>query len=698
MALRTRWWLPATTATAAVLMGTATPLASAAGEPAANAGAPYVFEDGSYPGSDQVLAETGAKLIRGDGNITHTPCDKPYQIKVWARDLKLPEERMCFAAPQGTGFLTVSIPGAYRIQTYERSVKASISVKNETQSLDIPGNTSKGFGEAGADQSAAVLLELRVTGTSSTTPPGAGQPIDTAGLAFNTKLTIGDGKRSCSGALVDPYWVLTAKSCFAEDPAKSNTVAAGPPKDKTTAVVGKSVLISSGGHTSDIAELAPHPDRDLVMARLSEPATDITPVPLAATAPATGQELTVAGFGRTKTEWIPATRHQAVFTAGNVTATGFDLAAKTPADATVCAGDAGGAAFRSENGKPALVGITSLGWQGGCLGTPATETRSGAFSTRVNDLHGWFQRLRAKSSPGWKTQALVQSGSSLYQGVRLNDGSWTGFDDVQAQAAAGSIGGIRNSAAVGMNGDTHVVAVSNSGGLFHTVRKQDGTWGTWGDVFNVAGTLGNLTSVTAFNNGWDLHVVAVADGKALHTVRNAEGHWTPFWDITSGTISNVTAAATAVVRGELHVTTVSGGKAYHTIRQGNGNWLGWGDVAGAAGPTGPITSISTVGAGDETHIVIATDNGTRQYHAVRNFNGTWTPLTELKDVLGTVTAKSVATANVDGEVVVAVTTADNKLLHTTRHTDRTWATTTAVPLQGLPGAPGALAITGTWND
>ncbi|MGW5849712.1 trypsin-like serine protease [Streptomyces sp. NPDC055254] len=695
MALRTRWWLPATTATAAVLMGTAAPVASAAGEPAANAGAPYVVEDGSYPGSDQTLAETGAKLIRGDGNITHTPCDKPYQIKVWARDLKLPEERMCFAAPGGTGFLTVSIPGAYRIQTYERSVKASISVKNETQNLDIPGNTSRGFGEAGADPSAAVLLELRVTGTSSTTPPGAGQPIDTAGLAFNTKLIVGDSKRSCSGALVDAHWVLTAKSCFADDPAQGNTVAAGAPKDKTTAVVGKSLLITSGGHTSDIAELVPHADRDLVMARLVQPANGIDPVPLAATAPATGHEVTVAGFGRTKTEWVPATRHKAVFTAGNVTATGFDLAAKSPADATVCAGDAGGAAFRTENGKPALVGITGRGWQGGCLGAPDTETRAGAFSTRVDDLGGWFQRVRALS-PGWKTQALVQSGSSLYQGVRVNDGSWTGFEDVQTQGA-GSIGGIRNSAAVGMSGDTHVLAVSNSAGLFHTIRKQDGSWGAFGDVFGAAGALGNLTGVTAMNIGRDLHVVAVADGKALHTVRDATGNWTPFRDVTSGKVGNVTAAATAVVRGELHVTTVSGGKAYHTIRQGNGNWLPWGDVAGAAGPTGPITSISTVGSGDETHIVIATDNGARQYHALRNFNGVWTQLTEIKAILGTVTAKSVATANVAGEVVVAVTTADDKLLHTTRRADRTWATTAAVPVQGLPAAPGALAITGTWN-
>ncbi|MEU2119854.1 hypothetical protein ABZ567_30405 [Streptomyces sp. NPDC016459] len=37
-----------------------------------------------------------------------------------------------------------------------------------------------------------------------------------------------------------------------------------------------------------------------------------------------------------------------------------------------------------------------------------------------------------------------------------------------------------------MNGDTHVVAMSNNARLFHTVRKQDGTGSPFGDVFAVA--------------------------------------------------------------------------------------------------------------------------------------------------------------------------------------------------------------------
>ncbi|MEU2119855.1 hypothetical protein ABZ567_30410 [Streptomyces sp. NPDC016459] len=56
-----------------------------------------------------------------------------------------------------------------------------------------------------------------------------------------------------------------------------------------------------------------------------------------------------------------------------------------------------------------------------------------------------------------------------------------------------------------------------------------------------------------------------------------------------------------------------------------------------------------------------------------------------------------AATHVNGEVQVAVTTSDNKLLHTSRHTDRTWDTPALVTLQGLPAGPGQLTVTATWN-
>ncbi|MEV7523863.1 trypsin-like serine protease [Streptomyces sp. NPDC091371] len=495
------------------------------------------------------------------------------------------------------------------------------------------------------------------------------------------KLNIGDeaNLRGCTGSLVDASWVLTAASCFAATPGTA--VPAGAPALKTTVTL-------SDGKRVEVAELVPRTDRDVVLARLTTPAAGAAGITQASAAPAAGADLTAVGFGRTRTEWAPGKAHTGAFTLNTSDATTLTITGK--GTDVICKGDTGGPLL---NAAGELVGINSRSWQGGCLATDPAETRTGAIAARTDGLREWIDGVRA-ATPGWQTKALVQSGTSLYQGVRLSDGSWTGYADVQSKAS--DLGGIRSSAAAGINGDTHVLAISNSGGLFHTIRKQDGTWSSFGDVFSVANALGSLTQVSAVSIGHDLHVVAVADGKAFHTVRTGAGNWTPFRQI-NGSLTNVTAAATASVRGELQVGLISGGKPYHTIRQTNGNWFGWGDVTQAVGPTGPVTSLGMAGSGDETHFVIATDNGTRQYHTIRNFNGTWATWGELKDVLGVVTAKSVSAATVNGEVQVAVTTTDGKLLHTTRHTNRTWDAPVTAPLMGLPAAPGAVAITATYS-
>ncbi|GAA0290304.1 hypothetical protein GCM10010302_31060 [Streptomyces polychromogenes] len=308
---------------------------------------------------------------------------------------------------------------------------------------------------------------------------------------------------------------------------------------------------------------------------------------------------------------------------------------------------------------------------------------------------GWLQN--PVIAPGGKTEALVQTDTSLYQGIRLPDGSWTGFTDVQSKA--GDIHGVRTAAAAGINDDTHVVALGGDGLIHHTIRRGDGTWANFGDVGAVAGVLGNVTQVSAVSIGTDLHVVAVADGKAFHTIRNAAGQWAPFGDVAGavGPIGTVSTAATAGVGvgGELQLIAVSGGKAFHTIRNTAGQWSEWGDVAGAAGATGPIGSVSMAGTGGDAQVVIATDNGTRQFHTVRNADRTWTAFADLKDRLGTVTVRSLGAAHVDGELQLTATTSDDRLLHVIRHADRTWSPATAVTLQGVTGTLGTTSLAGT---
>jgi hypothetical protein len=101
--------------------------------------------------------------------------------------------------------------------------------------------------------------------------------------AFTTRLAIGgDDGRACSGALIATSWVLTAASCYLEDPASGLPPSAGAPSMATVATIGRADLTTDSGQERDVVELVPHGLRDLVLARLFGPVPEIEPVTLAA--------------------------------------------------------------------------------------------------------------------------------------------------------------------------------------------------------------------------------------------------------------------------------------------------------------------------------------------------------------------------------------------------------------------------------
>lgn len=214
-----------------------------------------------------------------------------------------------------------------------------------------------------------------------------GTPATDTTYGYTAQLTMGDHTRGCSGVLVDTEWLLTAASCFVDDPAAGLGAPAGAPKLKTTATIGRSDLTSAEGAVRQVVELVPRTDRDVVLARLNRPVTNVAPVALATAAPTAGEELKFAGYGRTKTEWAPLKLHTGAYTVASAAAT---TAAVTGKDgAAACMGDSGGPVVRGTGTSAQLAALNSRSFQGGCFGADAAQTSTAGVAARVDDLRAW---------------------------------------------------------------------------------------------------------------------------------------------------------------------------------------------------------------------------------------------------------------------------------------------------------------------
>ncbi|MGY1498826.1 FG-GAP-like repeat-containing protein [Streptomyces sp. QTS52] len=231
---------------------------------------------------------------------------------------------------------------------------------------------------------------------------------------FAVKLHIGTGtdvERSCSGTLVDQQWVLTAASCFAADPQQGFKITRGAPTDTTVVTLGGDRPTAAQIAKQKVLELVPHPDRDLVMARISDATTtqdpldgpfpDVTPADVGNVQSAQGDQLRAVGFGRTKDEWIPGRVHTGAFAVDTVNPSTLAIAPAGTGGAALCKGDAGAPVLRDDK----VVGVVTAAWDGGCFNSD--ETRNGALATRVDDVAGWVQQVRLTSRKAYVTDVMT---------------------------------------------------------------------------------------------------------------------------------------------------------------------------------------------------------------------------------------------------------------------------------------------------
>jgi V8-like Glu-specific endopeptidase len=340
---------------------------------------------------------------------------------------------------------------------------------------------------------------------------------------FLARITM-DG-RGCSGALISTEWVITAASCFPENPQ------GGVPSKATTVIVGNVNLATGTGRVVPVTKLVRRSDRDVMLAKLATPVTDVAVLGLGATAPTQGEALKVAGFGRTATDWVPDRPRVAPFSVNSVTGTTALLAGANGVDA--CKGDAGGPVFRETSGRVELVGVSSNSWQHGCL--LVTETRQGSTQARTDDLVAWINQQIVPTA--------VQCGTGAPIWAARNDGTLWLYK--HNDPAEGAFNWDQPVASIGQGWFGRIVAAP--GGVIWDVHKRsnandpegDGVLKRW--VWSGTGWTGG----TQVGSGWQAqltpearNLMTVDDQGRLYAI-NGQGELRVFiWNVQTNTWVN----------------------------------------------------------------------------------------------------------------------------------------------------------------
>ncbi|MFI6025829.1 hypothetical protein [Amycolatopsis magusensis] len=153
----------ASVAGAAGLAGTAggaeAPSAAPVIEAGAAADAPsHLVEDFLHPNAEEILAERGIVVGRGDGHITLADCGENTLIQLRSRAAG----DVCFRAVGKVGYLSMQVPSVYLIYGGDKNLSAKLTAANgQSKTYDVAAGLWKPVGESDTGVEAA-LMELRV--------------------------------------------------------------------------------------------------------------------------------------------------------------------------------------------------------------------------------------------------------------------------------------------------------------------------------------------------------------------------------------------------------------------------------------------------------------------------------------------------------------------------------------------------------
>ncbi|WP_456819647.1 S1 family peptidase [Cellulomonas sp. URHB0016] len=422
---------------------------------------------------------------------------------------------------------------------------------------------------------AAVLVGVGVPAAyavAGSTPTGAV-------AAATVKVDVG-GKGACSGALLSPGWVITAKSCFEQ--TTGAPLVKGAPTLTTTATIGRVDLTGSAGTVVGVTLLVPHPDQDVVLAKLATQVNDVAPVKVATTPPATGDTVTVTGYGRTATALVPDTAHAAAFTITDVAAATLDLQADETG-ATICKGDAGGPTLRTTSTGIELLALHHSAYQGGCLGQ--TTTRQGATDTRLDTLRDWITQ---------NTQAPPVKGAPIKFVYTVNGGQvWEAASSNWWKNLNSGIPTSGPLAVLEMDGVKYVYTVIN------------------GQVWEAASNNGWKYLNSGISTSGPLAVTAMGGVKYVYTVNGGqvwEAASNNGWKNLNSGIATSGPLAVTSMDGVKYVYTVNGGQVWEAASNN-----GWKNLNSGIATSGPLAVTSMDGVK-----YVYTVNGGQVWEAASN--------------------------------------------------------------------------------
>jgi hypothetical protein len=120
---------------------------------------PPIVEEYDYPGADQIFAEHGIRLLKGDGHILFIDCaTSGNRVEVWSRTN---DSAFCFRVTADKGHLSLDLAKVYLIKADDHTLKATMVIKGVPKVVDIEKNSWTSVGEGADPQNGpSSLVEL----------------------------------------------------------------------------------------------------------------------------------------------------------------------------------------------------------------------------------------------------------------------------------------------------------------------------------------------------------------------------------------------------------------------------------------------------------------------------------------------------------------------------------------------------------